>query len=499
MSIKDYKVVTAEEMLRIEKLTLQSGCSEEHFIDEAGKKVAEVAWEWLEKKGLPKQVTLLVGKGNNGADAYAAGLYLIQRGAKVRALVLSTEGSLENLKFKQRFISQKGPVDLFHESSHYVFDPLILDGFLGLGCKGDIKGPMSLAISQANLSGSFIIAIDVPSGVNATTGETSIPSICATETVTLGLPKIGLFLRDGWDRVGTLRVENFGLPDFLLEQAKATAYLLNEKRLVLPRLVRNRHKYQAGYVVGLSGSDPFKGAPKLSGLAALRAGAGMVRIFHFDEIGPSPMELICERWDAEKWSQELQRAQALFLGPGLGRNTSFVDLKKLTHPCVIDADLLQPGLDFPKGAILTPHRGEMLRLLHLKQIPKEEEFLAFCQKFVLEKKVIVILKGAPTFIFAPDQAPLLIARGDPGMATAGAGDVLTGVVAALLAQKVVPYEAATLGVYLHAIAGEKVAQEKSSYGMIASDLIAYLPYAFQHFLYQSTKREIPSSMEIVGR
>lgn len=486
MSLKDYKVVTAEEMVRVEKLAVQGGCHEERFIETVGAKIAARVVYWTEQKGLSKKVTLLVGKGNKGADAFSSAIHLIDLGFKVRAFVIDDEGGAENQRFKERFVAKSGKIEPFSE--RIDFDDLILDGLLGTGFKGTVEGQMASAIAQANRSGRPIISIDIPSGLHPTTGSISTPCICALETVTLGLPKTGLFLRDGWNVAARVRVENFGLPETCIEGAKASFRLLNEERLTLPSLVRNRHKYQAGYVVGLSGSDTFKGAPKLAGLAALRAGAGIVRVFHLGDIGPSPIELICDNWDLAKWQMELKRAQALFLGPGLGDKIPLIDLKKIELPCVIDADLLQPNIDFPPHAILTPHRGEMLRLLGLKHSPEDEELFVLCQKFAVSKKVTLVLKGAPTFIFAPGKEPLLVARGDPGMATAGSGDVLTGILAALLAQKMSCYDAASLGVYLHAVAGEEAAKIKSSYGMIAGDIIDCLPKVFLQLMNHSTKR-----------
>jgi NAD(P)H-hydrate epimerase len=495
MSKKNIKVVTAEEMARIDQLAIASGCNEEAFIDQAGKKIAVAAAAWIEKKKSPKTITLLVGKGNNGADAYAAGIHLLRDGFQVTALVLYTKGSVFNEKFKQTFLSENGKVQSF--SSSIFFDALILDGLLGTGFKGAVDDLIGSVISQANESGRDILSIDIPSGLNGTTGESSQFVICASQTVTLGLPKTGLFLKDGWRFVGDLKIESFGMSQAYIEKANPTYELLNEQSLKLPPLIRNRHKYEAGYVLGLSGSDRFKGAPQLSGLASLRSGAGIVRIFHLEEIGPAPKELICEKWDADTWEQELKRADSLFLGPGLGSKVPSFDLKKMKIPCVIDADFLQVNMVLPEQAILTPHRGEMIRLLGLDKIPEEDVLFSLCQKFVDEKQIVLVLKGAPTFLFCKGKLPLIVARGDPGMATAGAGDVLTGILAALLAQKMGCYEAAELGIYLHAKAGEEAALEKTSYSMIASDLIEKLPKAFQWLLSlnQSINREIPSSKE----
>ena len=221
----------------------------------------------------------------------------------------------------------------------------------------------------------------------------------------------------------------------------------------------------------------------MAGLAALRAGAGIVRVFHKGDIGNTPMELICQKWNKKEWSRELKRANAVFAGPGLGAGSRSW-MKGISLPVVVDADALQKGARFPTQAVLTPHRGEMLRLLGLKSAPQEEDFLARCQKFAERQPVILVLKGAPTYLFAHGKPPLIIPRGDPGMATAGAGDVLTGILAGFLAQKLDLYDAAAVGTYLHALAGEKAAEEKTSYGVIAGDLIEFLPAAFQELMHE---------------
>lgn len=480
------KVVTALEMARIEKWAVQRGSSEERFVEEAGRKVAIAATEFAEKKKLPKKVVILVGKGNKGADAYAAGAALLEEGFQVRAIALFSdkECSSLNRKMGERFKKRRGSVE---REISFKEESFIIDGLLGTGFKGKIEGVLKKAILAANLSKKPILSIDIPSGLDGSTGEVRGCAITAAETIALGLPKIGFFLREGWNHVGKVRVEDFGLPKEAVEKGECLAYWPLRSRLGLPKIVRNRHKYQAGYVVGLGGSSDMRGAPKLSGLAALRSGAGIVRLFHLGEIGPAPMELICADWDPKKWKEEMKRAGALFAGPGLGKLTpemkrlftSVTSVPSIPIPAVFDADVLLPDVKFPKHAILTPHRGEALRLLKLKHAPEEEVLFAEVLKFCDRTETIVVLKGAPTFIFIPEIAPIVIPFGDPGMATAGMGDVLTGIIAALLAQKLAPARAAVLGASLHGIAGEIAAEEKTSHAMIASDVIHCLPKAFQ--------------------
>ena len=477
-SFASFKILSPKEMECVEKLALKQEFREELFIQEAGKKAAER----IINSPL-KRATLLVGKGNKGADAYAAGLALMEEGFHVEAIALFPPKvcSLENQNFRDRFAKRGSIIEAWDGDPIEMKQGWIIDGMLGTGFQGKVEGLLETAIRIANDSKLPILAIDLPSGLNGATGEVGSVAIQATMTAAMGFAKIGCFLREGWNHTGSLSVEDFGLPAVFIGKAEAICQLPDLKAFALPKIVRNRHKYQAGYVLGFSGSNTMRGAPKMAGLAAMRAGAGIVRIFHKGEIGSSPMELICQKWNAKIWAQECKRAQAIFAGPGLGIGQSNW-LKKIDLPIVLDADLLRPNMLFPKKAVLTPHRGEMLRLLKLQSAPLEEEFLARCQKFTEKNRVVLLLKGAPTFLFAHGKLPLIIPYGDPGMATAGSGDVLTGIIAALLAQGLSSYEAAALGAILHGIAGEKAARAKTSYSLIARDLIECLPKAYQEFL-----------------
>lgn len=471
--IEGIKVVTAQEMARIEK----GETGHEKFMEEAGRKVAWVAMEWIEKQGLPKRVTLLVGTGNNGGDAYAAGACLLEEHFHVEAIPIEGTCSPLNQKFRELFFKKGGKVG-------QKLQGLLLDGLLGTGFRGKVEGEIAKWIERANASELPILAIDIPSGLNGTTGEASPIAIQASATIALGLPKIGFFLRDGWNHLGQLRIADFGLSAEALASAEAIAYL--PLQLKLPKIVRNRHKYEAGFCVGFGGSKIYSGAPKLAGLAALKSGAGIVKLFHPEEIGPVPLELISIPWRKKIWEEALQKAGAAFLGPGLGRskkteNWLKKELKRVQVPCVIDAEALLPSLAFPAHSILTPHRGEACRLLGIKGA-KEEALLAQVTRFSEKRNVTVVLKGAPTFVFSPHSKPVIIPFGDPGMATAGSGDVLTGILCSLLAQKCSLQEAAVLGTVLHGLAGQIAAQHRTSYCMTAQDLIEFMPAAVQSVL-----------------
>ncbi len=473
------KVVSCEEMARIEK-----GGDHERYVQEAGAKLSWAVMRYVEERHLPKQVTLLAGKGNNGADAYSAGALLLDEGYRVQAYALYEQVSSLNQKFREKFRKAKGKFGR-------EIAGLIVDGLLGTGFKGKLDKNLASLIRQVNAADLPVISIDIPSGVNGTSGITDGIAIRATQTIALGLPKIGLFIEDGWKFVGKLYLADFGLSEEAMAKAEAVCYL--PKRLELPKIERVRHKYQAGYVIGYGGSKAFHGAPKMAGFAALKVGAGIVRLFYPEEIGPAPLELICHHWDAALWKEALKKAKAVFIGPGLGPCKAWLKshLKKIQVPCVIDADALIPEAAYPKGAVLTPHRGEALRLLGFKHTPKEEQLFAKAIRFCNRKKLTMVLKGAPTFVFGPGHKPVIIPRSDPGMASAGMGDVLTGMIAGLLAQGCSSYESAILAVSLHGIAGEIAAESLSSYCLTATDLIHFLPQAFHSMM---RKEEITPSI-----
>lgn len=470
-------VLSAREMARVERLAVADGWSEETFMMEAGARVASL----VERRG-GKRVLLLVGKGNKGGDAMAAGARLVDRGLSVDALMMSEKGSQLNEMMRGRFDEVGGRrVGLEVDFSSY---DVIVDGLLGTGFRGELEPLFRKVIERANGSGVGIVAIDLPSGLDGTTGEGAESAIQAAATVALGCAKSGFFLRDGWNVVGKLYVEEFGLPLKYVEGAERFAELPLREELERPKLVRNRHKYQAGYVLGYGGSKIFSGAPKLSSLAALRSGSGIVRLFYPKEAEENMRsvfpELIHGVWDESAWEKEITRASAVFVGPGLGAQPGMKEwlqryVAKVELPFVLDAESMTADLTcLPKQVILTPHRGEALRLLNLGSKPSDEELLAECQAFCDEAGAVLVLKGAPTFIFGRGRTPKVIPFGDSGMATAGSGDVLTGMIASLLAQGLSCWRAAVLGASLHALAGERAARAKGSYGLIASDLIDFI-------------------------
>lgn len=492
------KVISAKTMAALESAAYQQGYTEEEFMEQAGKGIAHQTDLFITRKQLNRKVLLLCGKGNNGGDTFVAGRYLLEQDYHVEAIQLDSLDHCSPLcqLNGKRFLEKGGRI--LREIPALKEQAVLLDGLFGTGFKGSVKEPYATLIQLANQSRLPILAIDIPSGLDGSTGHIEGAAIKATETLFLGLPKIGFFLQNGWNQVGQLRPVDFGLPQTIVQDAKADMLLLTLDHIspLLPPIKRVRHKYEAGYVFGLAGSPGMPGAALLSSLAALRGGSGMVRLLYPKgmeaELSDAPYELIKVpyQWDQPKTVLEnMQKGGATFVGPGLGRTPESQRLlhyimPHLEKPCVIDADaltLLADGaFELPKQAILTPHTGEMQRLLHdSSHLTIDMETLSICQQYAEDKHVTLIVKGAPTFIFHPNASILVNPTGDPGMATAGSGDVLTGFLASLISQGLTCHDAAALGVYLHGLAGEYAAQELTSYSLIASDIIKHFSDAFK--------------------
>ncbi|MFA6915570.1 MAG: NAD(P)H-hydrate dehydratase [Parachlamydiales bacterium] len=493
------KIVTSKEMAALEAKAYKDGMQEDEFMEEAGEGIAFIISDYIENHGLDPHVLLMCGKGNNAGDAYVAGQRLLEMEYDVTALQMVPIDQTVRLcrENYNKFLEAGGqiwdgstPLEIFREVG------IIVDGLFGTGFRGTVQEPFASIIDFANKSGKPIIAIDIPSGLNGETGAIEGEVVVAAETAFLGLPKVGFFLREGWDCVGKLRYVDFGLPDQYIDKHATKMTLLTSDFLkpLLPKLRRSRHKYQAGYVVGLAGSLEMPGAALLSSTAALHGGAGIVRLMYpaemRGELTSAPFELIKTSYEPKDTAgilAHMNKATAVFIGPGLGK-TKHIDhllgeiIPRIEVPCVIDADALNflaaHKVQLPGNTILTPHHGEFARMAGIKSIEEvDNNLLDICQKYAEDHKATLVLKGGPTFIFHPGKPIAVSPMGNPGMATAGSGDVLTGLIAAFLAQGMPPAQAAMMGVFVHGNAGEHAAMDHTSYCMTASDIINYLPEA----------------------
>ncbi|MCX7920319.1 MAG: NAD(P)H-hydrate dehydratase, partial [bacterium] len=385
---------------------------------------------------------------------------------------------------------------------------LIIDGLFGTGMKGDITGFYADLIFILNESRKPIVAIDIPSGLNANTGEPLGIAIRATLTVTLGLPKPGLITYPGVEYIGKLVIADIGLPQDLIADEKITLNLLtaSEIKSLLPVRKPDAHKNDFGHIFVLAGSVGFTGAATLTSISALRAGAGLVTLGIPKSLNDimemkltEVMTLPLPETNAQSLSLEAEpaimnftkKATVLAIGPGLSLNDETKQLVRRivtqsTLPMVIDADgitAIAENVSILKEAkspiILTPHPGEMARLIHSITKIVQSDRIELARRFAQEYNVILVLKGARTVIADPTGQVYINPTGNSGMASAGVGDVLTGLIAGFLGQKLSPLNSALLGVYLHGLSADLAVENLTSYCLIASDILDYLPHAIK--------------------
>lgn len=485
------KVVTAKEMARVEKLAIAQGdATSAAYMQKAGEGIADHIEKFCHDQGIHKTLTVIAGKGNNAGDGYTVAHLLKEKGFEVLVYQLYPleESSLLCREHANRFLQMNGHIVLVAKPNQLKNprEGLVLDAILGTGFSGSIEGVLAEVIHEVNNWHLPVISIDIASGISGDDGTFGKQAIFATHTVALGAYKLGHFIDSGYLHAGDLHIVSFGMSEKFIEQLEPSAYLISRHLLKeeWPKRKKTDHKYLVGQVLAFAGSHGMGGAALLATTSALRAGAGIVKLFHpkgiEGDLIQAPYELIKGDWEQRDLIiEELKRTKSVIIGPGMGKakeGRNFLEflMPLIDIPAVIDADALSffPTLPKSKGpVILTPHVGEFLKLIQTKK----ESLLVEGQKYADEHHVTLVLKGAPTYIFHPKQKPLIAPYGTPGMATAGSGDVLTGIIGAILARGIEPRKAAAMGVLLHQLAGEVAAHYLSEDFMCASDIIASFP------------------------
>ncbi|MBM4123783.1 MAG: NAD(P)H-hydrate dehydratase, partial [Nitrospira sp.] len=384
---------------------------------------------------------------------------------------------------------------------------LIVDALLGTGLSAPVAGPYRAAIEAITASALPVVAVDLPSGVHADTGAVMGAAVRASLTVTFALPKLGLYIGPGIDHAGTVRIVDIGIPPSFADEVPSRIALMTieEANRLLPRRLPSSHKGTYGHAGVIAGSVGKTGAAALAAKAALRIGAGLVTVATPSSVNDTLEAKLLEAMTVpmpETKARTLARSgldrllafvharSAVAIGPGLTTHPETVDLlqaliPRLEKPAVLDADALnalagRPALlaECKAPLILTPHPGEMARLEE-EATPQSinEDRIGIATRFANRRGVMLVLKGARTVVAHPDGRVTICPTGNPGMATAGTGDVLTGILVGLLAQRLSPWEAACAGTYFHGLAGDLAAAEFGLAGMIAGDVIERIPQA----------------------
>ncbi len=469
--------------------TAQVRAMDRHAIDVLGvpgfvlmQRAAQAALgELLARWPQARSLLLLCGPGNNGGDAFLLGAQALQQGLEVRAVALSDASAGDAGRARQAFVDAGGEVVPAAGLTSLPHADVLLDGLFGTGLNRAPGGDAAALIDRAHAGGCPILALDVPSGLNADTGEARVPSVRAAATVTFVAHKRGLFTADAADHCGTIRLARLDLPAPPGKQAVPDAVLLGAGGL--PPRPRNSHKGANGHVLALGGDLGMGGAIRLCAEAALRGGAGLVSVAtrqaHVGALHAARPELMAHAVeDHADLEPLLHRAGVLALGPGLGQGEWGRAIWKAARasalPQVIDADALNllSADPQPLGAdcVITPHPGEAARLLDSSIAAVQADRFAAVRALAARYEAVAVLKGSGSLVASPDGLVAVCPWGNPGMAGGGMGDVLTGVIAALRAQGLPAWEAACLGTGLHARAGDRAAAAGGERGLLASDL-----------------------------
>ncbi len=501
----------AETMRAVDRWAIEErGVPSLDLMERAGAGVARTV-EQLAPGG---PVAVVCGKGNNGGDGLVVARLLRDGGREVTvACVAAPQEFSGDARANLERLGGDAPIQLGaaegsepggQGASLFGGATVIVDALLGTGFEGEPRGVVADAIGAVNSAGAPVVSVDVPSGVDASTGVVRGRAVCAATTVTFHAAKPGLWIRPGKAHAGVVETIDIGIPRGAPERARIG---LIEPLLLdaLPRRGASSTKFSSGHVLVAGGSRGLTGAPRMTAHASMRAGAGYVTACVpaslqgilaggglpelmtrglADEDGALTVDAV------EAVLKESERGGALALGPGLGRSDSAVAFARALAPraavaLVLDAD----GLNAYAGrlgeltvrdapTVLTPHAGELGRLLDLDSSEIERERLRNARAAAEQAGSVVVLKGDDTLVAHPQGWVAISPGASPALATAGSGDVLTGVIAALLAQGMEPFEAAAAGVLLHVIAGRQAAARRgAAEGVIASDVIAALPSA----------------------
>lgn len=420
------------------------------------------------------RVVVLAGKGNNGGDAVLAGAHLARRGARVD-VVRTTDA-----------------VDVDRVGALIAAADLVVDGMLGIGGTGGLREPAATVAHLLDGADAIVVAVDVPSGVDASTGEVVGSAVRADVTVTFGAMKTGLLVAPGADYAGTVEVVDIGLT---LPAADVTVLDATDVARLLPEPKGETDKYRRGVLGVVAGSDRYTGAAVLAVGGALATGVGMVRFAGVEH----PAEMVRQRWPETVVTVvppgdgdavlDAGRVQAWVVGSGLGTDEPAAALVRSVLgadvPVLLDADAITIVADHPDWltsrsapTLLTPHAGEFARLTNGDRAAVEAHRLASARTAARDLSVTVLLKGATTVIAAPDGAVRVNTADTPYLATAGSGDVLSGICGALLAGGLPVLDAASAGAFLHGLAGLLAASVPAA-PVTAMDLISELPAAIR--------------------
>lgn len=504
------RLVTGDEMKEIDGLAIKTGLPGPVLMENAGRQVAAIARKMI--AGREGDILILCGTGNNGGDGFVAARYLADQGYRIKVLVLGKKPQSDEAKLHLSLIENLGLDIAFVENKETLFQYieddylLVIDALLGTGLQGEIKGLPAAGIEFINSCSAPVLSVDIPSGIDSDSGRVLGGAVRADHTVTFAWPKIGNIVSPGYFYNGNLHVVDIGIPRQISQKIASYGKTLDFTYIqgLLPKRSPAAHKGSCGKILIIGGSSGMSGAPILAAKAALKSGAGFVAagipaviadVFATAAIEciytplPSDNAGFVTQGALEVLLDMLPRFDAVVLGPGLGRSRYIKELIKIlvidgSVSLLIDADGLN-GLN-PEdlrrrqaNTVLTPHYGEMSRLMRVPLATIAAAPLDAARSFAKEYGVTVVLKGPRSIIASPGGPFYVNTTGNPGMATAGSGDVLVGIMAGLVGQMEDFFQACLLATYLHGFAGDLAQKKHTIFSMTAENIIEALPQTFK--------------------
>lgn len=505
------RVLNAAQMREADRRTTEEiGISALVLMENAGRQVV-AAMEAVHGDLTEHQVAVLCGRGNNGGDGFVVARTLLQRGVDVGVFLIGRVADVQgDARVNLEILGRLGlsTVEIGDDQawelhfSEIASSTIIVDAIFGTGLNKPLTGLMETIVDDVNTSGIPVVAVDLPSGLSADLPEPLGDSIVAGTTITLGAPKIPLVLPPAEMRAGDIVIADIGIPVEIIESVEGPRLELLTRAamrdLLMPRNA-DTHKGDYGRVTIVAGSLGKTGAAHLAAVGALRAGAGLVTVATPSACLPivasmgaeymtEPIDSNPDGLDADAVDQLLESARdVIAIGPGLGQGSgtrTFIQtlVDRATQPLVIDADGLNAFAGQPdrlagregREVIITPHPGEMARLAGLTIEEVQANRIEVARTFATTHQVYVVLKGHRTLVATPEGTVFVNPTGNPGMATGGTGDVLCGMVAALLAQLLDAEAACTLAVYLHGMAGDLAQADEGEMAMTAGDVAAHI-------------------------
>ena len=512
-------------MRALDRWTIEHGTPGHVLMERAGAGAARALCERLHRPRGP--VVVVCGRGNNGGDGFVVArhlrrarvpveVWLAARPEEVRGDAARMLAAWRRARGTVRALGT--PADVEALAHRLARAAAVVDALFGTGLNAPVAGVAAAVIAAINACGAPVLAVDIASGLSADTGAPLGAAVRATVTATFGYPKVGQLMYPGVEHTGLLAVVDIGIPREALATVAPGTVLLESEEVGahLPPRRRDAHKGDFGHVLVIAGSRGKTGAALLAAQAAARSGAGLTTL-----AVPATLQAVLEAQVREAMTAALADTgdgaaaladgaavnalladrEAVVCGPGMGQAPATRALvahvvRQCAAPLVLDADGLNAVAgsallrDRPGPTVVTPHPGEMARLQSGDTARVQADRLGAARAFARAERVVVVLKGARTIIASPDGATAICPTGNPGMASGGTGDVLSGVIGALLAQGLAAYDAAALGVFAHGAAGDAVAARQGETGLLASDLLAELPVTLER-LQAAARPEAP--------